>query len=302
MSLTPDQIVDRMQLKRKMTSWRFIAVISLVLLILSLFAGKELHRVAVIDGEYIARVRIDGEIFHDTGRIEKLEKLAEDRGASAIILHVNSPGGTVVGGEALYNTVLRLAQNKPVAIVMEDIATSAGYMVAIAGDYLVAYNGTITGSIGVLSMSYEFTDLADKLGIKFHNFKTSPLKGGPLPTEKLSPEMEQSMYVTLHEIYNMFFNMVQTRREIDKNKLQAIANGDVYTGKQALELGLIDAIGDETTALKWLHTEKKINPRIKIRDIEVETVQTTLNQFLGFARNIANFAKTLSSSNSNLFF
>ncbi len=301
MAITPDIIIDRMRLKKQLINWRLLALVALFLLVASLFTGKEMRKFAAIDGEYIARVFIDGEIFDDFERLENLKKIAESKHIKAVIMHVNSPGGTAVGGEGLYNAVLNISKNKPVVTVMGDLAASAAYMTAIASDHLIAHQSTLTGSIGVIAMTYEFTDLADKLGVKFHNLKSAPLKGGPLPTEKMTPEMERAMNETISDTYHMFLEMVAERRKIDPNQLLAIADGRVYTGRQAIKLGLIDEIGDEATALKWLHEQKGISDTMKIYDYQLLTPESKIDRFLVHMQNFGDLIKILTNANLSYF-
>jgi protease-4 len=293
MALTPDQIIDRINLKRQAVNWRFIAIVCLLLLALSLFTGKEFRRVAVIDGECVARVRINGEIHDDLNRIDNLKIIAESKLIKGLIIHINSAGGTPVGGENIYMAIRKISQTKPVAVVMGDAAASAAYMVAIAGDFVVAHDTTLTGSIGAIAQSLDVVDLADKIGVKFHNFKSSPLKGGPLLTEHLTPEMQKSMDSLVHDIYNSFIDLVSKRRNIDMQDLLPIADGRAYTGRQAFKLRLIDAIGDEDTAFNWVVENKKLNPYIKIRDYELTPTQSKLDKLLETSSNISQILKTI---------
>jgi protease-4 len=163
-------------------------------------------------------------------------------------------------------------------------------MTAIACDYLIAHQGTLTGSIGVLSQSFEVTDMAHKLGIKFNSFKSSPLKGGPMPTEELTPEMRAAMNETIIDIYKMFFDMVAERRSsISKEDLVHIADGRVYTGRQAVENGLVDAIGDEDTAVEWIKSVKKVDSGLKVRDIELEPQQSKWRKILDSSARVLIF-------------
>lgn len=301
MTLSADQIVDRLKLKKQLMNWRMIAIITITLLILSLFAGKEINKTYVIEGEYVARIYVEGMIMDDLFRTENLKKLAEDSHVSGVIIHINSPGGTTVGGESLYKSILKISKQKPVAIVMGDMATSAGYMAAIAGNYLIAHELSITGSIGVIAQSYEFTDLAEKLGVKFNNFKSSPLKGGPIPTEKLSPEMKQSMDDIIMDTYDFFFNIVAERRKMTPEVLRPIANGQGYTGRQAFALKLVDALGDEDDAIAWLKNVKKLPDSVKIRDYQIDEQRNPLDKFLESAESIHVVLKAILNNNLTYF-
>ncbi len=297
MALTPDQIIDRINLKRQAVNWRFVAIVCLLLLALSLFTGREFRKVSVIDGECIARVHINGDITNEPHRIDNLKKIAESIYIKGVIININSGGGSPVGGESIYAAVRKIAKNKPVAIVMGDSATSAAYMIAIGGDYLVAHAASLTGSIGAFAQSFDVVDLGDKLGVKFHNFKSSPLKGGPMMTEHVTPEMRESMDSLVKDIYESFVNVVSERRNIPLQKLLPIADGRSYTGRQALALGLIDAVGDEDTAFNWIVENKKLHSDIKIRDYELMPTQSKLDKLLETSANLSQILKTMFNNN-----
>jgi protease-4 len=294
--LTPDQIIDRMKLKKQMTNWRFLAIIALLMMFVATFSNNTRHQsnpASVIGLDYIARIKIENVILNDQDRLDILSEIAEDKSIKAVVLHINSPGGTVVGGEALYNAIRKISAQKPIVTVMGDLAASAGYMTAIASDYLIAHQGTITGSIGVLAQGFEFTELAKKVGVEFYSFKSSPLKGGPMPTEKLSDTMKESMDETIMDMYDMFYSMVMERRKFDHNHMKLVADGRAYTGRQALKLGLIDAIGDEDLAIDWLENAKKVDSNLKVRDVLLYYPQDTWSKFMGQLNIMTENAKLL---------
>jgi protease-4 len=285
-----------------MMHWRLLAIVSFTFFIFSLFATKEIQRVPVIEGDYIARIFIDGMILDDFDRTTKLKNIAEDKRVKAVIMHINSPGGTVVGGESLFNSIRKISAEKPVVSVMGDVAASAAYMTAIASDYIVAHQGSVTGSIGVIAQSYEFTELAEKAGVRFHTFKSSPLKGGPIPTEPLSPEMRASMDERIADIYEMFVDMVASRRPLPKQRVYELANGNTYTGRQAIKIGLIDALGDEDSALEWLRNIKKIPEGVKARDYSIEKENSRIDRFLDATNNLSISIKSLLNNSLMYFF
>ena len=287
MTITPDQIVDRMKLKKQVVSWRFAAILFAIFLVLAVFVDNShsSKKASLIDTEYVARIYINDVIYDDSERLDSLKTLAENKAAKAVILHINTPGGTVVGGENLHNAIKKIKKQKPVVVVMGDVTASAGYMISVAADYLIAHQGTVTGSIGVISQSFEFTDLANKVGVKFHNFKSSPLKGGPLPTEELSPEMKAAMQDTINDIYNVFVDIVAESRQMPREEVLKLADGRVFTGRQALKNKLIDAIGDEDTAINWLKDAKSIPESLKIKDYALVREPSKLDRFLNSLEN-----------------
>lgn len=280
--MTPDYLLDRSKLRNEVLKWKRIVFLIALLAItmLTIGGGLDAKSKPNMGGSYIARVKIEGIILHDTYSITSLKNLADDKNAKAVILYINSPGGSVVGGESLYNAIRKISAKKPVVTVMGDTAASAAYMTAIASDYLIAHQGTITGSIGVLLESFEFTELAQKIGIKFNTFKSSPLKAAPLPTEQLTPDVKAALNATLKDVYEMFFEMVLERRKIPEEHLRVIADGRIYTGRQALANGLIDAIGDEDTALAWLKNARQIDTALKTFDYSIVEKVSSLDRFL----------------------
>ncbi len=305
MTLTPDQILDRIKLKKQLVNWRLVAVIAVVMLFMSLFSSDDTRyskKSSVIESSFIARVYVDGVIFDDIDRLEILKEIANDSSVKAVVVHINSPGGTVVGGENLYDSLRKLSEKKPTVTVMGEMAASAGYMTAIATDRLFARQGTITGSIGVLAQSFEVTEMAEKLGVKFTNFKSSPLKGGPIPTEKLSPEMRDAMMYTINDMYDMFLTLVSKRRNIDKAELLKISDGRAFTGRQAIKLRLIDEIGDEDSAIDWLKNVKKIDSSLRVRTIPLEKPKDSFTQFFEYSRDFSLFVKNMLKSGYLIFF
>lgn len=285
MSLTPDILLDRSQLKQRLRKWQVIAVVVPILLLLALAAvnSKEKDEVSVGDVkvDYIARVKIDGMIVDDTYREKVLKKLAKDKYAKAVILSIDSPGGTTGGSEELYNQFLEISKaGKPVVVTMRTLAASGGYMTALAGDHILALNGTITGSIGVLMQSFEITDLAEKLGIKFVNIKSSELKASPSPFEKTTPKAAAAIQSVIDSYYAYFVALVMERRHMDKDKAFAVADGRVYTGIQALQNGLIDGIGGEKEAVAWLQKNKNISSKLEVEDISTTEPEKSLKDIL----------------------
>lgn len=267
MPLDADYIVDRHRLKRRLTVWRLIAILALVGAALLAFSEN-----APIGGKgpHIARLDVTGVIYDDFRRIEALNDAIDDPSVRALIVYIDSPGGTVVGGENLYKTIRQFGKKKPVVAVMGGLATSAGYMTAIAGERIFAHEGTVTGSIGVLFQTAEVTALLEKLGVSVDSIKSGPLKAAPSPFEKTSPEARAATRALVDDMYRMFVTMVADSRKIPMPKLRELADGRVYTGRMAVQNGLIDAIGGEMQARVWLESEKKISKDLAVRPLKVE--------------------------------
>ncbi|MDC1120122.1 signal peptide peptidase SppA [bacterium] len=260
-----DYLIDRRRLKRRLTFWRTAAIIAVVA---AVTAGIYKYSGGA-SGEYIAQLNITGVIHNDLKRLAAIEKIRKDDDVKALIVRINSPGGTVVGGEALYQALNRVRREKPVIAVMDELATSAGYMIAVAADRILAHEGTITGSIGVLFQTAEVTELLKKLGIKFEAIKSAPLKAEPSPFSKVTPKVRAATKLLVDDMYAMFIDMIVKGRDMKPEKVRNLADGRVYTGRMALKNGLIDAIGGERQARSWLAKEKKIKKLLPIRDIRI---------------------------------
>ena len=267
MAYESDYLVDRRRLKRRLTFWRIVAVVAVVAAIAAAFGrlGD-----TVVGGDFIARGSVDGIIVQDDQRLETIRDLEKNDYVKAVILRIDSPGGTVVGGETLYRAILELGKKKPVVAVMDGVAASAAYMTAIAADRLFAREGTLTGSIGVILQTTEVTKLLEMIGVSAKSFKSGSLKAAPSPVERLTPEVEAATQALIDEMYSMFCDMVLERRKMKPADASRFADGRVFTGRQALKNGLIDQIGGEQAAIAWLESEKGVPADLKVRRIKTE--------------------------------
>jgi protease IV len=268
MSLDADTIVDRRRMRRKLTFWRVLAVLVAICAVVAVGAALRAPGTSVLTGapgSSIARVTITGLIRSDQERVEALERLGKSR-ARAVIVHVNSPGGTTAGSEQLHDSLARLKEKKPLVVVVDGLAASGGYITAIAADHIIALETSLVGSIGVLFQYPNVTDLLKTLGVKIEEIKSSPLKAAPNGFEPTSPEARAAIESIVSDSYAWFKNMVKTRRHLDDATLERVTDGRVFTGRQGLALKLIDEIGDERTAIAWLAKEKNIDPNTPVRD------------------------------------
>jgi len=262
-------------LKDKIHKWKNISiilmVISFILVVRMIFGDDLSHKIET--GSYIANIKIDGTIFEDDFRSKALNKIAEDNSAKAVILTIDSPGGGIVGSEMLYLELKDIAQKKPLVVLMGSAAASGAYMASIASEHIIAHNGTLTGSIGVLMQSAELVDLASKLGVKFKTYKSAPLKASPSPFEKSSDNVNKVVQESIEDSANFFFDLVKERRgeKLKKDFYAKIFDGRVFTGRQALAAGLVDEIGSKQQALEYLKNKHKIDSSvINLRDIDVK--------------------------------
>ncbi|WP_341792831.1 MULTISPECIES: signal peptide peptidase SppA [unclassified Rickettsia] len=270
MNISPDYLIERRQKKSQLLIWKLIAILLIIVLVAILGKNFISKDNLSINQEYIASILIDGIILEDAKRDKKLKKIINDTQIKALIVNVNSPGGTVVGSEKIYNILRKISEKKPVVIVMGTMAASGGYLISLGGDYIVSHNGTITGSIGVILQTAEVTDLAEKLGIKFISFKSGELKAVPNPTEKVTEAVRIAIMENIYDTYDYFIELVVLRRKIPLVEVKKIADGRIYSGRQALKLNLVDSVGSEDTALKWLYDVRKISPELEIKEFKLK--------------------------------
>jgi protease-4 len=268
MSMTADQIVDRRRLRRKLTFWRvigFLAVLVLLAGAIIFFSGNgALPRVT---GPQIARITVNGFIATDHREVQLLDRLAKDDGIKGVIVAIDSTGGSTTGGEELYEGLRKLAQAKPTVATIGTVGASAAYMAAIAADHIVTRRTSLTGSIGVLFEYPEVDQLLDKLGVSMNEQKSAPLKAEPSPFHPPSDEAKAMLDSVIKDTYAWFVDIVAERRHLDRSQAEMFADGRIFTGRQALDAKLTDEIGGEDVALAWLGT-KGVDTKLPVRDWE----------------------------------
>ena len=271
MSLDADLIVDRRRLRRKLTFWRVLAIAIIVLGIAGA-AGFASNRFGLTGVRpYIARVTISGLIRGDQERVRQLDRLGRSSTARAVIVHVDSPGGTTAGSEQLFDSLSQLRDKKPLVVVVDSMAASGGYITALAADHIVAQQTSLVGSIGVLFEYPNFVDLLDKIGVKVESVKSSPLKAAPNGFEPTSPEATAALNSIIQDSYAWFKGIVKDRRHLTDDQLAAVDDGRVFTGHQGIALKLVDELGDERAALAWLAKEKQVDTKLPVRDYELKS-------------------------------
>ncbi len=266
MSLDSDVIVDRRRMRRKLTFWRvFAAVVAIAAIVAISVMISPRGRTAFTSSGTIARISINGLIRSDQERVEALERLGKSS-VAAVIVHINSPGGTTAGSEQLYDSLMQLKAKKPLVVVVEGLAASGGYMAAIAADHIVAQQSSLVGSIGVLFQYPNFTELLKTIGVQVESVKSSPLKASPNGFEPTSPEARAALDSLVKDSYAWFRGLVKTRRGMDDALLDKVSDGRVFTGRQAIDLKLVDQLGDERTAIAWLVEQKHVKKDLPVRD------------------------------------
>lgn len=257
-----DDLIDRRRLRRKLTFWRVLAI---ALVAIALFAAASWYFQGNLGAaaNHIAQVRVEGTITEDDELLERLERIRKSPVVKGVIVTVDSPGGTTVGGEAIFEAIRRLAEEKPVVAQVGTLAASAGYMIASAADHIVARQSSIVGSIGVLLQYPDVTGLMDKLGIKLEEIKSSPLKAEPSPFNPTTDEERAMARRLIMDSYEWFIDLVAERRPLSRAEVVALADGSIFTGRQAMERKLVDSLGGEQEAKQWL-VGKGVNENLEI--------------------------------------
>ncbi len=266
MPLDSDHVLDRRRLKRHLAFWRIGAIVLLVALVIAVVGRLQ----GWTDASYIARFSVARLIVDDPERDRVLAAIAEDDDAKALIVRIDSLGGTVVGGEALYLSLREVAGNKPVVAVMGQVAASAAYMTALGADRIIARSGSLTGSIGVLLQTADITGLLEKIGVKPETIKSGPLKAQPNPLEPFTPAAREATRAVIRDVFEMFMDMVAERRNLSRDEVRKLADGRVFTGRQAISNGLIDALGGEPEARRWLAEKSGIPLTLPVKDVIIE--------------------------------
>ena len=275
--MTSDYLVDRQRLKRRLAFWRTLAILA-AFLAAAAAAGR---LSGGFGGDFVARIDIEGIIVRDGERLAAVEALAENDEVRAVVVRIDSPGGTVAGGESLHRALRSVSEKKPVVAVLDGLATSAAYMVAIAADRIYARESTLTGSIGVVFQTAEITRMLEMIGVRTRTFRSGDLKSVPDPLEPVSSQVAAAAQGLIDEIYAMFRDLVLERRGLAS--AEEFADGRVFTGRRALEIGLIDEIGGQKAALSWL--EARIPEDLPVRRIRLRRdVDDLVGRVVGLAR------------------
>jgi len=252
MATRADDLIDRRRMRRKLTFWRVAALLIAVVALVAASVWGLGGDLAGTGAPHIAKVRIEGTITEDDELLDRLETIRKSAAVKGVILSVDSPGGTTAGGEAIFEAVRKLAADKPVVAQVGTLAASAGYMIASAADHIVARQSSIVGSIGVLVQFPDVTGLMDKIGVKLEEVKSSPLKAEPSPFNPTTDEERAMLRSMILDSYDWFVGLVDERRPMTRSEVLAVADGSIFTGRQALQKKLIDELGGEDQAMGWL--------------------------------------------------
>ncbi|WP_424928025.1 signal peptide peptidase SppA [Amaricoccus tamworthensis] len=269
---------ERRRKWRRSAFWKGFFVAVLLAIVISFFAFSDSFRGS---REHVARYQINGIISDSIERDDLLSDLARDQDAKAVILRINSPGGTTAGSESLFASIRKIAEDRPVVAVMSEVAASGGYVAAIAADHIVARGNTVTGSIGVIMEYPDLTNVLDRLGIEVETVRSSELKAEPSPWRPTNPAARARDEALVAESFIWFRDLVGERRDLSGAELSEVANGGIFTGRLAVANGLVDELGGESEALAWLDSQQPGVGSLPVYDWKIEQDEPLLGRLLG---------------------
>jgi len=296
MNADVEMLIERRRARRKLLFWRIVAVgLFAVLAVVGVRSLSVGHGSAhdMIGGTHVARLFVDGIITTDTDLEEQLADVRDDDDIKGLLVRINSPGGTATGGEAIFEALREVAEKKPVVAVMDEVATSAAYMAALAAERIYARRSSVTGSIGVIFQSADFSSLLDKVGIKPEIVRSVPLKARPNPAEPMTPDARRATEAVVRDMHALFVDMVARRRGLDAAQVRELADGRVFTGTQAARAGLVDALGGEHEALAWLRARPGVGADLPLRDLKKPSDPLDWTRFFRDSLEKALFSESL---------
>lgn len=271
MSVPTDYFVDRRRLRRKLGWWRLAALVAFgvagIVALTKLGGADSTDKLT----PHIARLELQGVITGDDDTVDLIKSIAASSQAKALLLEIESPGGTTTGSERLYEELRRVAEKKPVVAVVGTVAASGAYIAALAADTIVARGNSLVGSIGVLFQYPNVSKLLNNWGVEVETIKSSPLKAAPNGLEPTSPAAREAVASLVADSYAWFKGLVQQRRNLDDAELAKVADGRVFTARQGVPLKLVDLIGGQKEAVDWLVANKGVTKDLPVREWKKKT-------------------------------
>jgi protease-4 len=276
MSVNSDTAYDRRRLKRRLSFWRIVAILLIIILgvwLFNTFTEEE-------KSDHVARLDVSEIIVENERRQTALNRIAKDDTAKALIVYINSPGGSTYGSERLFKALRRVAAKKPVVTIIGTVGASGGYMTALAGDRIFAGESSITGSIGVIVQLTEFSELLEKVGVTATAITSGGIKGEPSPFKPISRAGRENLQNMVTETYDWFVDLVADRRPLDRDEVLRLADGRVLIGISALRNGLIDELGGVLEARTWLESERDIPASLPLQTVDYSEPKPLITRLL----------------------
>lgn len=301
-----------------------LLAIGLILLIVigSTSAGEEVRyptrTVKAGSGDKIAIIPLSGEIMSEDSSTDPLsfssgvisankvtallDHVKEQDDIKAVVIKVNSPGGAVVASDEIYQKIKALKEKKPVIVVFGDTAASGGYYISAGATEIIANPATITGSIGVIAQFPQYNDLLSKVGVQMRTFKSGEFKDIGSPERAFTDSERVIVQTMIDEAYGQFVQAIATGRNIDEAKVRQLADGRIYTGKQAKENGLVDELGNLDTAIDHAKSKANLdNPTIE-EFTEGGFLETLLSSSINKINPLAKVTSALPQTHSGVFY
>lgn len=276
MEIQPDTLVAQRRWRKQARFWRLAAVIITIVLVFFVFQNTSYYNKITVN-EHIIRIRINGIIFDDILLTKSLESIANNPKIHAVILVIDSPGGTSLGGESIYRKLRMISKSgKPVVAIIRTMGTSAGYTVALGADRIYALKTSLVGSVGAIIRTADLTELMKKIGVRSQTYRSGKIKSFPSLVEKTPLEANILIQNAVNDVGDWFVQTTIDRRKLTKRKAKEVASGRIFTGRQALNYNLIDEIGEEKDALRWLWQEKGVKKGLAIIEAENERTPVKL--------------------------
>jgi len=289
MSTPTDYFVDRRRMRRKLGFWRLVALVALgvagLVAVVRLGGAESADKLT----PHVARLEVQGVITGDDDTVDLIRKIGSSSQAKALLLEIESPGGTTTGAERLYEELRRVAEKKPVVAVVGTVAASGAYIAALAADTIVARGNSLVGSIGVLFQYPNVSKLLNNWGVEVETIKSSPLKAAPNGFEPTSPAAREAVASLVADSYAWFKGLVQQRRNLNDAELAKVSDGRVFTARQGVPLKLVDVIGGQREAIEWLVANKGIAKDLPVREWKKKSSLERLG-LVGAAAGVARVA------------
>jgi len=277
MALDAEALIERRRLRRRLRTWRVAAVVLAVAAAVGAVYAWDPDG-AWLERPHVARISVNGVIAENRRLDEALAEVRDDPKARALILRIDSPGGSTYGGEALYRQLRRVSEKKPVIAVIGTLGASAGYLAAVAADRIYAGDTSLTGSIGVIIQSAEVSGLLEKIGVTAETVKAGALKDQPSLTRPLDEAGRRALQALVDDTHNWFIDRVAERRALPREQVVELADGRVYNGQRAQALKLVDEIGAETEARAWLAAQKNVARSLPVYDYDYSAKRGVLTE------------------------
>ncbi len=207
-------------------------------------------RYSFASGDKVGIISVEGIIGDSQETIEQLEEFQTDDTVKAVVVRIDSPGGGVAPSQEIYDALKNFKKKKKIVVSMGSVAASGGYLIACAADKIVANPGTLTGSISAVMYFANAEELLKKIGLKSSVIKSGKYKDTGSPVREMTADEKALLQNLVDDIYEQFLGVILENRTISRDDLKKIADGRVFTGRQALELGLVDALGNREYAVR----------------------------------------------------